>query len=247
MPDPQHHQLDYAQPDPWHRRSAFRRWFVSLGLLAAVIFAGYRWGSPAWRQVQLYVAQRQCMSYVAPPKQLIYATDPNPDHSARTDAKASKAPPPKCWVVLNAVLPEHISLLKPAKVYLDGPFEPLAPAPVFMHRRISSGGKQQLVVVLSGEQCIGGKGHSCVLCCRVIDPATLFHGPVLLWQSSTIIVGSFDGSPAVKVYAGSADDTDPSHFTISVDVEEGTKFIDGWLQDDDTVKVQVRESPAKEE
>jgi hypothetical protein len=26
----------------------------------------------------------------------------------------------------------------------------------------------------------------------------------------------------------------------------GTKLIDGWLQDDDTVKVQMRDGPAKE-
>lgn len=84
-----------------------------------------------------------------------------------------------------------------------------------------------------------------VLCCRVIQPATLPHGPVLLWEDGTIGVSSFQWAAAVRVYAGRANDSDPSHFTIDVDVNGEREVIDGWLQNDDTVKFVVRDGPAK--
>jgi len=38
---------------------------------------------------------------------------------------------------------------------------------------------------------------------------------------------------------------DPSHFTIRYTVNGQPGVIDGWLQRDDTIKLEVRDGPAK--
>jgi len=64
----------------------------------------------------------------------------------------------------------------------------------------------------------------------------LLHDPVVLWGKSTIVVSSFDWGTAQRVYAGHADESDASHFTIHIVVDRcWLRIIDGWLQDDDTV------------
>ena len=42
-----------------------------------------------------------------------------------------------------------------------------------------------------------------------------------------------------------ADTADSSHVTIGYESGGQKEIIDGWLQDDDSVKMQVRDEPAK--
>lgn len=231
-------RLDYSpRLPPWHRRPSVRRWTVRLVLLAAVLLAGFRWGPPASRQVRLYLAQRRCLAYLAPAGQLIYSSD-QADPFARDEANALKQAPPACWAALEAGIPAPVALPLNHEPYLDSQFEPLADAPVFLHRRRVVGGAERMVVAQFGGQALGGKRHR-VLCCRVIRPATLFHGPELLWEGSTILVGSFNWTAAVRVHAGKVDGANPARFTIDVDVDGVREVVDGELQRDDTVKVHV--------
>lgn len=227
-------QLDYApRPLQWYRRPMLRRWVVRAALLAVILFAGFGWGPSTWRQVQLLNAQRQCMNYQAPASQLIYSSDPNPDEFARTESKAFHQTPPPFWSAMEASLPAPVSRPENPDPYLDSGFSPLVAAPVFLHRRNAPGKPERLIVVLFGNQPLGGKEHR-VLCCRVIQPATLFHGPLLLCEESTIVVSSFEWTSSVSVYAGKADDGDSTHFTIETSVNG---VINCWLQADDTVKL----------
>jgi hypothetical protein len=50
----------------------------------------------------------------------------------------------------------------------------------------------------------------------------------------------------LRLYAGQPDPVDSSHFTIPYETTSGRGTIDGWLQADDTVKMQVRDGPAKQ-
>ena len=242
MSQPHLPQLGYAQFVPWHRRKKIRHRIILLLLVAAAVSAGVRWGPRLWHRVHLYWAQRQCMNYFAPQGQLIYAS-PTGEAFTRIEANAFRQPPPACWVTLGASLPDPESFPKNAEPGLDGQFDGLAPTPVFLHSR-TSGGKNRLVVVQFGEQALGGKGHR-VLCCRVVKPATLFRGPVLLWEESTIIVSSFEWTAAVSVLAGKIDDSDSSHFSIEITVDDQSKIIDGWLQNDDKAKMEMRDGAAK--
>ena len=48
----------------------------------------------------------------------------------------------------------------------------------------------------------------------------------------------------ICVYFGQADPKDASHFTIKYEIDDQPGTIDGWLQADDTVKLQIRDGPA---
>lgn len=216
-----------------------------MAFLAAGIFAVGRWGPSAWHHAQLLWSQRRCMSYVAPNGQLIYFSDPD-------DGTAILPSPPNCWLAVESGLPPPASL-PPIRHYRSTGLRPVfgpAPAPVFLHRRSRGGGTERLVVVQCGDQRVL-RTPTCVLCCRVIKPATLFHSPVLLWERSApvavdrrVVVG-IPWTPAVSVFAGRADDSDPAHFTIDVDVDGLREVFDGRLQGDDTVKLQLRNGSGK--
>jgi len=227
-------QLDYAPAPRWHQRRALKRWTIRAALLAAVLFSFFHWGPDAWNQLQTYRAQRQCLNYTPPQRQLIYADDPNPDPFARRDQNAFQQPAPACWTAIAANLPPPGALPPNPDPYYDSNFFPLAKAPAFLHQR-DAGNHQRLVVVLFGGQSLGGKDHR-VICCRVIQPATLLHRPRLLWEGSTIVISSFSWTNSARVYAGHPDPSDPAHFTLDI---EGAGKIEGWLQADDTVKIEI--------
>ena len=182
------------------------------------------------------------MQHVAPNGQVVYASDPAEEPFDRSEAKAVKQPPPSYW---NAFRPE----LPPAPVrsvgehFLDSGFNPLAPAPVFLHRR-STSDSERLVVVLFGQQLLGGKSHR-VLCHRVIRPATFTRGPATLSEGSTILASSFEWTASVRVFAGQADPSDPSRFTIEVEVDGKARTFDGRLEDDDSVELRLRDRPTR--
>jgi len=98
----------------------------------------------------------------------------------------------------------------------------------------------------------------------IINQGT-FRGMDYDWMWGTILgfkfvvhfgIGGMDGrwliipgwlalAACVPLFAGGADDSDSSHFIIKTTVDGQPKVIDGWLQTDNTVKMQVRDVPAK--
>jgi hypothetical protein len=48
----------------------------------------------------------------------------------------------------------------------------------------------------------------------------------------------------MRLFAGQPDPADDSHFTIKYEIDHVPGTIDGWLQPDDTVKLQIRDGPA---
>src|SRR3954471_18770976 len=74
-PAPSFASLDYAKA-PSRKRRIFQpaMWVV---LIAAVFFAGYRWGSQALQQTQLLYWQRQCLSYAPPADMVVYESEPS--------------------------------------------------------------------------------------------------------------------------------------------------------------------------
>ncbi len=62
------------------------------------------------------------------------------------------------------------------------------------------------------------------------------------FQASDLIIPPHDGH--WHMFAGQPDPADASHFTIKYEIDHGPGTIDGWLQPDDTVKLQIRDGPA---
>lgn len=217
-------QLHYTPFVPWHGPKKVRQRIILLLLVALGIFTGVRWVPPVWHRIDVYWAQRQCLNYFAPQGQLIYAT-PAGDRFLRNETSAFRQPPPSCWLGLGSSLPDP----------WGGHFGPLAPAPVFLHSRTISG-RKRLVAVQFGEQVLNAN-LQLVLRCRIFDPATLFHDPRLIDEESAAVASSL-WTESAKVFAGKSDESDSSHFVIEITVDGQPKTIDGWLQNDDTVKLQ---------
>jgi hypothetical protein len=123
---------------------------------------------------------------------------------------------------------------------------PQGTGPVFLHARRSRSGPQRLVVVktdvMRNYRLVRSDIPDHLLDVSVVWPATTSSRANLtrsLWQPP-------GGSPdfgTLTLYAGRPDSADESHFTIDYQTPDGRGTIDGWLQPDDTVKLQVRDGP----
>ena len=103
---------------------------------------------------------------------------------------------------------------------------------VFLHERYSPQGKQRLigVMLIRSEywqlfSVVFRRNDSCV-----------FSSGRELWGTQ---------NAPLRLFAGQSDPVDTSHFTIKYGLVGQTGTIDGWLQDDDKVKIKVRGGPAK--
>jgi hypothetical protein len=67
-------QLDYAPPLAWHRRTRARLVIVGVMLLVGII-ATIKFGPVALGRLQLVRVQRACLTYTAPPTQVVYESD----------------------------------------------------------------------------------------------------------------------------------------------------------------------------
>ncbi len=252
--DPQ--PLGYAPRLPWHRKRRIRR----VALLVALLLLGlaaWRWGGPWWRQARYLHCQARCLDYTAPPDMVVYEENapdvdlllakgggyrmlPRTDRTLREFYRQYRLAayyPPELW----AILPQQSAGI------------------AFVHRRRSPRGPERLVVVAAsaGEsfQDYGyflAMGHG-----RVYEPATWESGSTLrLVRDSGLFWHDLAHPPhalwceGMRLFAGQADPSDESHFTIDYETyrlvapgqlvpQRGT--IDGWLRDDDSVQLQLRD------
>lgn len=115
----------------------------------------------------------------------------------------------------------------------------------FMHRRVSSVGKERLVVLT-----ISGSGQFLVLRPVVITPGALLNfttsSPILTESMFLEPAGPVASSPELyksvpmRLFAGQTDPQDDSHFTFVCEVDGDQHVFDGRLQDDDTVELRAR-------
>ena len=238
-------QLSYGKFPPPNRKRQFALVAV-ICLLAIVLVGGGMYfrrriqDARYWQAVYQasFTAQQQCMAYSAPPQQVMYEEDP---------VAASN--------LLKSGVTGYRQVWKQKSVgfHYAGfgnwcwPFG-LDDALVFLHERRTSNGTSRIVAVgylhafanearwdrsfVFGVWKPGfGRGYPEVLnlgreC--FIEPLRNLHEKDLL-----------------RLYAGQADSTDLSHFTIAYEVNGQPGTIDGWLKDDDTIKLEVRDGPAK--
>jgi hypothetical protein len=108
---------------------------------------------------------------------------------------------------------------------------------VFLHRRTRPDAVARLVTVLA---------H------RGLERRTQlsFHTmPMRRFWDSGMPAATFGGSQAFAVdrlFAGQPDPNDASHFTIAYECDGQKGTIDGWLMNDDSVKLEVRDGPLRD-
>ena len=105
---------------------------------------------------------------------------------------------------------------------------------VYLHERVSPGGNRRLVAVnLHGP---GGRGRQFALP-RVVVPGGLFSHPREVPCQESLLIPEGGG---IRVYAGQSDAQNAAHFTFVIDTDRRQHVVDGWLRDDDTVKLEPR-------
>jgi hypothetical protein len=113
----------------------------------------------------------------------------------------------------------------------------LAEATLFLHELRSPAGERRIVRVSC--YTIGARWLYCPA--QVIVPGSVFSPP-----SGEITVGTLlpldlhRGQAGLTVYGGQPDPADPHHFTIAYDYGNAHGIVDGWLEANDSVKLEPR-------
>ena len=235
-------RIDYAPPLPLHRRRRVRKYAIVATIIAVMIPIAWLAGPRAWRRVQIMYWQHQALNYSPPPDQIVLDDDPsevtrllNQKHYlASADGKAAFLFA-KPWDRLYA-------LWSPPGRW---------PSPtLFVHERKNSRGERRLVVV---EGQIGTRvfergrttfvQHADVVLLSTVtsldeEPRDRLRDAERSWNTDTAWP-PLNSSPT-RWWAGQTDSEDEGHFTISFEAAGARRIIDGWLLDDDTVKLQER-------
>jgi hypothetical protein len=219
-------QIDYAPRPHALRGPRARRIAIILGailLIGAMLWVGPR----ALRRWQVLRWQRQCLSYVAPPDQVVHETDP-------AEIPTLLAPP----------LNYRGSLAAGQAFYIPAAYGNLVVSQsvgtAFLHERASPDGGRRLVAVdlFSGGGGAGGAGGSISLLATVIEPAAGAIATITRGDGQTIARRPGD---KLRVFAGQPDPNDASHFTIDYDLNGVRHTLDGWVVDDSEIKIESRD------
>ena len=174
------------------------------------------------------------MKYIASPDQMIYGED-------RAKAGPLKAPAANCFGSYHGATPPcFIAIANVPKCWNrflgSMGLPPSSDLPVFLHERSSPQARHRLIFVTVA---------------RFDDTLSWEFGAYIYRQQDGLI---FCCAPqnirktkirSLSFFAGQPDPADESHFSIAYKADGQNGTIDGWLQDGDKIKVQVRDGPAK--
>jgi len=224
--------LEYA-PARHVRRRVRRILRITLGvILVALIASIVYWRAPLWAHAQLHFYQRQCANFTQSPDVVIAS-------SRDKGIGLSAAPIPDSWTAYQAMAPA----LPP------GVLRALARNPnrlslAFLHRLKSPSGHERIVAVFCEPTYLTSASVTQALQFVVIEPASfwsLSSRPVLHaggWR------GGYPTRRKIDMFAGQPDPADPSKFTIAYTVEGQPGVVEGQLNDDNTVTLELRNGSA---
>jgi hypothetical protein len=238
-----------------------RRWFrraIFLSLLVALVgYPSWRWGPRALATTRLLYWQNRCLNFIPARDQIAYEEDADAarkllasgkEYSAyalnRTQykdpaaAQTAAAYVPNCWTNFGA---------------LAGPsYAPWAGTPygavVFLHERVSPAGHRRLVMVryipetnTFNPYFLAGFNYDT----KAITPATMTKPPAQPMRGYAIDVISTwpKVPPKVRMYCGTIDPADASHFTIRYEFWGKSDTLDGYLGDNDNITITPRKLP----
>lgn len=227
---PSNAALEYEERKPFYRRRVARQ--VVLVVLAVLLW----YFTPSARDLTVASWHRRCASYIAPPGQVIYDDDPT------THLQLLKDP---------AYTSSAITLRKdlPYALRENQDWQGLAsasggyrPAPVaFLGKRTSPGGNHRLVAVQFG--ALQSEGRFQLMNFMPYLETTGITGlrnyPATGGGSTRVSLYRFP-TDTLRILDGIADPSDPSRFTIEVQINGTTHTIDGQLHDNDAVTLAPR-------
>jgi hypothetical protein len=205
--------LGYATGLPWHRRRSLHRRLILVSLLLCGIFA-WPLGRSAWRNAQAVYWQRQCLVFDVGHRL--------PVASLGQKIAAVIDPVPVAWQQLSGIA------LAPGII---------SHGTAFLHARHTPDGRRRLVAVDVVDLSVNGLPEL-ALHARVIRPGTFWSSPRECYGPSSGAVWAFPGMSAV--YAGTAGPHHARHFTIPIHMNGRDTLLDGWLDNDGRVILELR-------
>jgi hypothetical protein len=212
-------QLEYAQPLRWRQRKGFRRAVFAVALLV-LILGSLKFLRPAWNQARLLHYQRRCLAHVEAPGTIVF-------DAANSTRK------------INSDWERFYALFSPP----GGKHG----ATVFVHELSRPDGGNRLVVV-EADLPVSAMPKQLLLLfaplrleSTVIVPGGLLEQPQLRSNGSWMTPFAFANPSGLYLHAGQTDPANPSHFTIAFDYPDQSGTIDGWLQPDDSILIELRD------
>jgi hypothetical protein len=248
-------KLDYAARPAWHRRKWGRR--ALIGMVVLIIAIGTDIGvqrllSIIERNLAIAALHEKCLTY-SMPKGIAYEEGDlyRIYNLSTTSGPATNVTPLLPDAVRIAayeggifgIRPQLLSNLPPlvkGTTSLPNSFT------VFLHGRRARGGPLRVVSVeMNPNRPVGRalqSGHNpSAIRARVIKPASLFSpGAEFRAEYPTPLEHLDNHAFGIVLLGGQPDPADESHFTIEL---QGEGTIHGWLQPDDTVKLEYRPHP----
>jgi hypothetical protein len=233
-------QIGYEPPPAPLRRRRIRSLVTFIALLAVVGPSAWIGGPRAWNRVVLLCYQGRATQYSAPADQVVFADDPREvtqllrttdyqrfDGTCESGAMRVAG----CWEELY---------------HLCSPPGRRPSATLFLHARRTGTKAPRLVVVelidtVPGIHSPGWLDVEAVLSLNVLKQGSALFNPEQVTQSLTRIrLGPPQTITGLRFFAGQLDRADESHFSIAYQLNGKPGNLDGWLLDDDTVRLEVR-------
>jgi len=219
-------QLDYAPQPSWRSRKGARRAIIAGALLLGLV-ASIKWIGPGWNHARLLYYQHRCLTHTEPAGNVVY------DRFSPSNVGAAYPSG-----IVSSDWDHFYTLYSPP----GGRFN----ATVFLGELKRNDGSPRLVSIdgrtTHKTYAIFSFVHQFDV--HVINPGGIWQQPQL--RSNTNWEVPSRGSPISqdisirKIHAGQRDSDRPDHFTIAIEDAEGPRIIDGWLQADDTVLLELR-------
>lgn len=222
------------QPRVSNRRYVFLGIWISLALAGVLIGSHYLRSLPA--RLKLQWDYFRCERYVLAPSQVVYDASQSSGSllfpQFKGQAPFKPFPKPQCWLNLEGAQPLYATFWSMGPPLADGPM-------LFLHQLRSPNGTTRLVMLeleFPGNPVPAAK-------CHVFDgPTTESTKDARPAHVDTF--NEFERFVPQKIFAGQLDPADSSHFTIAYETKSGRGIIDGYLQDDGLVTLDVRDGPA---
>jgi hypothetical protein len=236
------------------RRRRLRRHVLRFTLAAVVVlgaYAGWRWGLPLgaalWDQWRYLSMQRGWADHADPQDLVVFETDPGEVARLKSSGGYEDASIPS----VSGYNPPLPSAGLRAGVYgeLDRSFRPRGGAGgwygagVLLRRLRSPGGTERIALVSAVLRQTPPDGVNAEVWWFASPLATMRPGSRVGPGPHGKIQPYLKPGERVRIYAGQPDVRDPSHFTVPYSVDDKGGTIEGWLRDDGTLDVRVRDGP----
>jgi hypothetical protein len=213
-------QLDYAAAPSRHRRLTRRAIWLSVTLIVSI--AVIKWFMPAVNHVRMLYYQHRCLVHVDPPDKVVPM-----DALSRAYKSVTFVFPNDDWMKFYA-------LFSPP----GGRFNSTA----FLGELRQKDGSARLVEVDTlGIFHVSAGVAQFPVDYQIISPGGLWKRPRYITGSSLQVpLVLTHQEPPLRVHAGQIPHDFPNHFTIELEWANGRSTIDGWLEADDTLRLELR-------